>query len=375
MIWNWQCDDWPRFRWDNGALDEAENEFLRRSGLMTGLARHLSENDRNSWVVELITGEAIDTAEIEGEYLDRDSVQSSVLRNFGLLTDHRRVQPAESGMADMMSDLYRHHDQPLSHDKLFQWHAMLTRGRQDLIDVGRYRTHEEPMRVVSGRADRPTIHFQAPPSNRMPKEMAGFMDWWQGTAPGSGVRLGALTRSALAHLYFVCIHPFEDGNGRIARALAAKSLAEHLGSPTLIAVSYTINRNRKAYYQALERNNKGTEITDWLVYFAQTILEAQAHSSAMLDFIIEKTKLYDRVRGALNPRQAKVLERMFREGLDGFEGGLSRDNYLSITQTSPATATRDLDDLVQKGAMFKTGELKSTRYHLNIQQPDRTPAG
>ena len=375
MTWNWQQDDWPQFRWDADALAQAEAQFLRQSGILIGATRHLGGQDKNRLVVELITGEAMKTSEIEGEYLNRDSVQSSILRNFGFDTDNRRIEPAERGIADMMTDLYKHFDQPLTPATLFAWHEMLTNGRRDLRGIGRYRTHKDPMQVVSGRLDKPEVHFEAPPSSHMKKEMDAFIAWWQETAPGARNALPALTRTGIAHLYFVCIHPFEDGNGRIGRALAEKSLAEYQGEPTLIALSQTIERNRKAYYKALERNNKNNDITDWLVYFSNTVLEAQDYSLDMIDFMIEKTKLYDRVRGQLNERQEKVLERMFREGLDGFKGGLSAENYISITGTSRATATRDLQDLVEKGALIKTGELKSTRYHLNIKPRKSDEAG
>ena len=367
MTWNWQQDDWPHFRWKVEALAELEARFLRQSGVLVGAAWHFGEEDKNLLVVDMITDEALKTSEIEGEFLNRDSVQASIRRNFGLDTDNRRVEPAESGIADMMTDLYKNFDKKLSHATLYSWHKMITNGRNDLRDVGCYRPHAEPMQVVSGSIHNAAVHFEAPPSKAMKKEMDAFMAWWSDTAPGGRNTLPALTRTGIAHLYFVCIHPFEDGNGRIGRALAEKSLSECLGAPTLIALSQTIETGRKAYYRALELNNKENEITDWLVYFAQTILDAQNHSLDIIDFLIEKTKLYDRVRGKLNDRQDKAIERMFREGLNGFKGGLSAENYISITGTSRATATRDLQDLVEKGVLIKTGELKSTRYHLNVK--------
>jgi len=178
--------------------------------------------------------------------------------------------------------------------------------------------------------------------------------------------LPALTRAGIAHLYFVSVHPFEDGNGRIGRAIAEKSLAQNLERPTLIALAHTIEAKRKAYYAALERNNHSLDITDWLVYFAQTVLDAQEYTIHCVEFLIEKSKLYDRLAGDLNERQQKVLARMFKEGLSGFKGGLSAENYIRITKTSASTATRDLQDLVAKGALRRTGELKQTRYHLNL---------
>lgn len=159
----------------------------------------------------------------------------------------------------------------------------------------------------------------------------------------------------------------EDGNGRIGRAIAEKALAQCLGQPTLIAIAHMIERNKKAYYSALEQANKNNEITAWLIYFADTVLSAQSYTQVRLEFLIDKAKLFDRLRGQLNVRQEKVLSRMFREGPEGFIGGLNAEKYLSITGTTRPTATRDLQDLVIKGALTKTGEHKHTRYHLNIE--------
>ena len=201
--------------------------------------------------------------------------------------------------------------------------------------------------------------------------MGQFLDWFAACGPGRKTPLTGLTRSGLAHLYFVSIHPFEDGNGRIGRAISEKALSQAIGQPSLIALSQTIQRKRSAYYDALEAANKGNEITDWLVYFAQTVLEAQEHSLALIDFLLEKTRFHDRFRGRLNPRQEKAIARMFREGLEGFKGGLSAANYITITDTSRATATRDLQELVALGAMGQTGTLRSTRYHLILDPADR----
>ncbi|HEX9663313.1 MAG TPA: Fic family protein, partial [Candidatus Binatia bacterium] len=179
--------------------------------------------------------------------------------------------------------------------------------------------------------------------------------------------LPALTRAGIAHLYFLTIHPFEDGNGRIARALSEKALSQALGQPTLIALSQTIQKNKKSYYEALHQSSRDNEITAWLGYFADTVLQAQDMTQRTIDFLIQKTKLYDRVKSQLNERQEKALARIFREGVEGFKGGLSAENYISITGAARATATRDLQGLVDKGVLSRTGALKSTRYHVNIQ--------
>ncbi len=367
MAWNWQQPDWPKFSYHPVSLEPLETRFLLCSGEFIGVFKHIGEHDRDLLKIELISDEALKTSEIEGEILDRDSVQSSLREQFGLGTDHRRVPPAERGIAEVMVDLYKNFADPLTHETMFAWHGMIMSGQRGIQTIGGYRRHAEPMHVVSGSIDDPRIHFEAPPSERMKQEMDAFVIWFNETAPNGKRPLPALTRAGIAHLYFVSIHPFEDGNGRVGRALAEKSLAQNLGQPSLLALSYTIERGRRAYYAALERYNKDTAITDWLTYFAEMIIEARHNTIKRVDFYLVKAKLYERLRGQLNPRQEKVIARMFREGIDGFKGGLSAENYISITQASRATATRDLQDLVAKGAFTRIGELRHTRYHLNIR--------
>lgn len=365
--WNWQKKDCPEFRYDRAKLEALEAEFLRRSGIFTGTLRHVAQDEAEQLTVEIISDEGLNTAQIEGEILNRDSLQSSIRRNFGLTTDNRKVPPAEHGMAEMMVDLYRNFAARLSNASLFRWHEMLMNGRHDLRDVGRYRTDDSPMQVVSGPLHAPRVHFEAPPAATKAKEMAAFIEWFNNTAPNGKTPLPALTRAGIAHWYFVCVHPFEDGNDRIARALAEKALSQNLDEATLIALSSVINSKRKAYYRVLELGSRNNEITGWLMYFAETILEAQALSQSLVDFLIAKTKFFDRMRGQLNERQEKVLLRVFREGPQGFKGGLSAENYIRITGASRATATRDLQELVKKKALVKTGTLKSTRYFLNTE--------
>ena len=325
MKWNWQQPDWPKFRWESVPLAALEGQFLQQSGILIGSVKHLTDDDRAAVTIDIMTGEALKTSEIEGELLNRDSVQSSLRREFGLDTSDRRIPPAERGIAEMMIALSRDFADPLTNETLFAWNEMVVSGRRDIDAVGRYRDHEDAMQVVSGLIHKPTVHFEAPPSKDVPEEMQGFLDWFTSSSPGGATPLPALTRAGIAHLYFISIHPFEDGNG-----------------------------------------NKRNEITGWLTYFAQTVLEAQEHSLTLIDFLLAKVKFYDRFRDQMNERQARVIARMFREGIDGFTGGLSAANYITITGTSRATATRDLHELVAMGALTQMGMLKSTRYQLAI---------
>ena len=336
------------------------------TGVFAGTVKHLPDFDQEQLKVEAITTEAVTTSEVEGEVLDRASVQSSIRRQFGLATDSRRVPAAEQGISEMMVDLYRSFAEALSDDMLFSWHRMLFKDRGGLTDIGRYRTGQEAMEIVSGPVHARSVHFEAPPSSRVPEEMARFVAWFNRTAPSGSEPLPALTRAGIAHLYFESIHPFEDGNGRIGRAIAEKALAQSFGQPTLIALAATILSRSKAYYATLEAANQRNEVTAWLSWFAGIALEAQRRTTVRVEFLIEKTRLLDRLRGQLNPRQEKALLRMLREGPEGFKGGLSAGNYATITGASPATATRDLTDLVDKGALFRLGELRHARYHVAI---------
>jgi len=368
MIWNWQRADWPFFTYKKSELNEQEAKFLRQSGVLLGSTKHISDDDKATLAIDLMSNEAFKTSEIEGEILNRDSLHSSIRGHFGLDPGKKKISPAERGIAGMLVDVYRNYADPLSHEILFAWHKMIASGRGDLNDIGQYRTHEEPMQVVSGSIYKPKIHFEAPPSKTMNHEMTRFIEWFNKTTPGGSMPIPALTRASIAHLYFVSIHPFEDGNGRIGRGIVEKALAQSLEQPSLIALSHIIEKHKKAYYETLEANNKDNEIDDWLTYFAATILDAQDYTQQTVEFLIQKTKLYDKVREKLNERQEKVLARIFREGIEGFTGGLSAENYISITGAPRATATRDLHDLVEKGALVRTGERKTTRYWLNIKR-------
>lgn len=365
MKWNWQQTDWPNFRWDAQKLAAFEAAFIEGAGVVIGASKHLPDRDRQSLSVEILSSEAVDSSAIEGEQLDRGTVQSSIQRQLGLAADHRRATPAEAGIAEMMVDLYRNIHQPLTDTNLLDWHRVLMAGRHDMHDIGRYRTHDEPMQIVSGAIHAPKVHFEAPPSSQVLSEMENFLTWFSRTTPGGDTPLPAVTRAGIAHLWFESIHPFEDGNGRIGRAIAEKALAQGLSSPAITGMAGTLLKHRKAYYSALEQASQQLEITEWLTWFAEKATEAQARTLAHIDLIIAKARLFTRLRHQLNDRQEKVLLRMFAAGPDGFLGGLSASNYMAITGAPSATTTRDLAALVEMGALTRTGDRKSTRYYLS----------
>lgn len=332
-----------------------------------GSMAHLGDEDRQSLTISLIAQEAVDSSAIEGEALDRASVQSSVARHLGIKADQRRANAAEAGAAELMTSLYRDYRTPLSDEMLFQWHAMLMNGRRDLADIGRYRTHDDPMQIVSGALHAPKVHFEAPPSANVPDEMAGFIAWFNASAPDGNTPVSALTRAGMAHLWFESIHPFEDGNGRLGRAIAEKALAQCLDAPAITALAEIIQRHRKAYYKHLQRASLSNQIDGWLSWFADIAVAAQQRTIERVQFLIAKSRLLERLRGQINARQEKALLRMFAEVPDGFKGGMSASNYRTITDATSATATRDLAELVALAALRREGELRYTRYYLALE--------
>lgn len=366
MIWNWQQPDWPRFTWNREALARYEDEFLLAGGVLLGTAKHLNEGDWNQVRVESMSEEAVTTSEIEGEILNRASVQSSIQRQLGLTADMENVAPREQGISELMVALYGTIDEPLTADVLFAWHRMVMAGRADVPTVGGFRMSQEPMQVVSGAAYAPKVHFEAPPSAVVSSEMICFLAWFHQTRPEGVAPLPPLTRAGIAHLYFESIHPFEDGNGRIGRAIAEKALVQGFGNPIFIGLAQGIYARHRSYYEALEAANKQNDVSDWLVWFAEVALAAQQGTTATVEFLIQKTKFLDRLRGKLNSRQLKALLRMLREGRKGFAGGMSAGKYSIITGASSATATRDLRELVELNALISAGERKHTRYSLKF---------
>lgn len=364
MSWNWQLAGWPNFRFNPECIAQQEKKFLLAVGSSSAFLKKIDEQDHQQFIIEILSSEGELSSRIEGEILDRGSLQSSIKKHFGLSAPTRPKHLKEAGMAKLLCDVYESYEKPLTHEMLGEWHAKLFQSASLGFEVGRYRNHEEPMQIVSHRLDAPQVFFEAPPSKMVYFEMEQYIKWFN----SSETKQSILGRAAIAHLYFENIHPFEDGNGRIGRALVEKSLSQGVGRPVLIAVSKVLEKRKKEYYRALEACNRTLEATIWIEFFADVVLQAQEESLNLLNFIIEKSKMLIKLAGSLNQRQEKVLLRMFQEGPSGFEGGLSAEKYIAITGASRATATRDLVELVELDALFKTGELRHTRYWLNVKK-------
>lgn len=362
MPWSWELPNWPHFTYEISKTTQQEKQFLLKAGGVLAVLKNINDQDYHQFIVEILSIEGVESSRIEGEILDRESFQSSLKKQLRLHNSQKQQPDKESQMAEILSDVYASFDKPLTHEMLWEWHSKLFSNQAQIADCGKYRTHAEPMQIVSHRYDSPRVFFEAPPSPLMIKEMETYVNWFNATKNS----LPILLRAAIAHLYFESIHPFEDGNGRIGRVLVEKVLSQGVGRPVLIAVSKVLEKRKKEYYAALGRCNRTLDAEDWVEFFANTILQAQNESMGLLNFLIQKSKMLQEISEKINSRQEKVLLRMFAEGLNGFKGGLSAENYIAITKASRATATRDLADLVELGALVKTGQLRHTRYRLNI---------
>jgi Fic family protein len=367
MPYNWQHKNWPSFSFDQEEFEDDLFRFSEKFGYVSAAVNNLSDPLKEETFLEVMITEALKTSEIEGEYLSREDVKSSIRNNLGLNKVHEKVKDKRAiGITELMIDVRKTFAEALTREKLFEWHSMLFKKPGD-VAVGKWREHTDPMQVVSGSLAKPIIHFEAPPSKKVPGEMKAFIKWFNDTAPGAKneIRRGPL-RAALAHLYFESIHPFEDGNGRIGRALAEKALSQSVNRPVLLSLSRVIEAGKKKYYKELEFAQKDIEVTKWIKYFAGVIVEAQTLVMNEIDFTLRKVKFFDANKDKLNSRQETVIRRMLREGPGGFKGGMNAKKYIGITNTSKATATRDLQDLADKNIFIVSGAARSTGYELNV---------
>jgi Fic family protein len=365
MLYNWQQKDWTNFQYDSSKFEQMSIEFIEIAGQSFGFLKSLSETNQEESIITILVKEAIKTSEIEGEFISRADVISSIKRNLGYKEPRVKDKRSE-GIATLLIKSRENFEEKLSENVLFDWHTLLMQG-SNILEIGQWRTYSEPMQVVSGAMGKEKIHFEAPPSAQVPTEMERFFEWFNNsTFEGKKPINNPLVRSAIAHLYFESIHPFEDGNGRIGRIIAEKALAQSIKRPILMSLSTAIERNKKIYYEALEKAQRSNEINEWIEYFAKTIIEAQKDFIESIEFLLKKTAFYDHNKSFLNEAQLKVINRMLEEGTDGFRGGLNARKYQAITQVSKATATRHLQDLLERGFLTSEGGGRSTNYQVNL---------
>jgi len=364
-----ELPNWPRFTWDPECLVEPLANIRHRQGRLLGHMEALGFNLRQEASLETLTTDVIKTSEIEGEKLDTEQVRSSIARRLGV--DIGALKPADrnvEGVVEMMLDATRNYNQPLTADRLFGWQASLfPSGRSGLskITVGSWREDNDgPMEVVSGAIGKERVHFEAPPAARLDGEMNVFLDWFNAN-PDTDLVL----KAALAHLWFVTIHPFEDGNGRIARAIADILLARSEDSPQrFYSMSAQIRQQRSAYYDILEQSQKGSlDVTPWMEWFLNCLGRAVDGAQTMLAGVLNKARFWERYQEVpLNPRQRLMLNRL----LDGITGKLTTSKYAELTKCSQDTAWRDILSLVENGILLRdSAGGRSTSYSLATQHP------
>ncbi len=368
MLYNWQQKDWRFFQYDDKAFTQMALNFMEIAGQSFGYLKGLPDAEQEESIITILVKEAIKTSAIEGEFISRADVISSIRKNMGYTTPAYKIKDKRSeGIAMLLVKSRNDFAVDLSEDMLFEWHKLLMRGNYS-IEVGQYRTHEEPMQVVSGAIGKEKVHFEAPPSLQVSAEMAAFIQWFNATKPDGITPIeNPIIRSAIAHLYFETIHPFEDGNGRIGRVIAEKALAQGLKRPILMSLSTAIEADKKSYYAALQKAQRSNHITEWIDYFGNTILKAQQDFIYSIDFILKKTIFFDKNKHLLNEQQLKVISRMLEEGEEGFIGGMNAQKYQSITQSSKATATRHLQYLVEKAILVTKGQGRTTNYQVKLE--------
>jgi Fic family protein len=359
-----ELKDWPKFTWDRAKLAQKLAAVRNRQGRLTGRMEELGFKLKTEANLEALTEEVTKSSEIEGEVLNRDQVRSSLARRLGV--DIGALTPAErnvEGIVEMMLDATGKYKDPLTADRLFGWHAALFptgRSGMNKITVGAWRTEESgPMQVVSGPIGRERVHYEAPKATLLSDEMNAFISWFNGTQD-----IDPVLKAAVAHLWFVTTHPFEDGNGRIARAIADMALARSEGSSQrFYSMSAQVQQERKAYYDILEAAQKGElDITAWLEWFLDCLDRAFDRADAILASVLRKARFWKKHAGqAFNDRQRAMIDRLF----NGFEGKLTSSKWAQLTKSSQDTALRDIDDLVAKGVLSKnTAGGRSTSYSL-----------
>lgn len=375
--WIWQHPDWPSLTYDAHRASAALSNAHRMHGIVEGKAASIGLQRAREVMLDAFSDEVMATAEIEGQRLPLDAVRSSVMRKLGL-TSTGPIDRNVDGLVEVLNDASTAFDHPLTADRLCRWQSSLFPGGTSGIQriaVGRYRDHEDPMQIISGALGREVVHYEAPPSKNVAREMQHFLDWFAASAPGqtsannSGQSIDAIARAAIAHLWFESIHPFEDGNGRIGRAIIDMALAQHLKQPLrLYSLSRQLLSSRAAYYDALNQAQRGgCDLTEWVEWFAHQWASACQSASAVIDQAILKRRFWEtHTSSTLHERQRKVLQRLLDDGDGGFLGGLNAEKYIKMTGVSKATATRDLSQMVANGQLRSHGAGKAMRYYVNV---------
>jgi Fic family protein len=372
--WIWQQRNWPSFTWDVERLAPLLRSCTLAQGRLLGMIGASGTDASEHSELDALLQNVITSSAIEGEQLNVGSVRSSLAKRLGMASDER-VTPRSEGLAELMLDATQQHQTPLTSERLMRWHSLLFPEPSSLL-ANRIRVATlrgvEPMQVVSGRIDRPVVHFEAPPRDGLEKQLEGFFYWFNTSR--TDPTLDPLLRAGIAHFWFVTLHPFDDGNGRLTRAITDLALAQGENQAIrFYAMSASILGNRQGYYQILENSQRGAmNLTPWLEWFLHTLLHTLEQAMQRIDRVLAKARFWQQHReDGLSAEQIKVLNRLLNGDLlsekngAGFEGGISAAQYQAVAKVSKATATRHLADLLEKGCLVKLpAGGRSTRYQI-----------
>ena len=374
-FWIWQQPDWPSFTWNAERLAPLLRECVQAQGRLTGMVSSVGNSLSAQSELDALLQNIVTSSAIEGEQLNVGSVRSSLARRLGLeQLDGNHVSQRSEGLAQLMLDATQHFAEPLTLERLLGWHEWLFPDQDtDLatrsMRVGALRG-DDPMQVVSGHLDRPTVHFEAPPRQGLERQVDSFLDWFESSRNQAG--LDPLLRAGVAHFWFVTLHPFDDGNGRLTRAITDLALAQgEAQAIRFYAMSASILEDRSGYYRVLENSQKATlDITEWLEWFLQTLLRSLQQAMARIESVLGKARFWQAHRqSGLSAEQTKVLNRLLDGGERGFEDGISAAQYQAVAKVSKATATRHLTELLAKGCLNRLpGGGRSTRYQINYPE-------
>ena len=393
----WQHKQWPNFVYDSEKLSALAYQYAKQTAKLSGSLLQTDLDDALTAQLDLMVDEAINTSLIEGENLNPAQCSFiALLTELDLNLTPTPINVADAkaeGLAALIVDVRKNFHKPLSKELLFNWHQMVLVGFEDSIlnsdlTVGQWRNSPEPMQIVSGPIGYERVHYQAPDSKDLDQLMSDFLDWFNNSfsddssLTSDSQPIPGVIRAGIAHLWFEVIHPFDDGNGRIGRAIIEYALAQDLGAPVVLSMSTHIEKNRKAYYQQLNQasccdvsdlNDSGAlDITPWLIWFIETLIAAQEDAESKMEVIFQKTQFWQRHKETdLSPRQITALNKIFKAGKEGFPNGISAQKYAALAKCAKATATRDLGDLVSKSCMSVEGVGRGIRYFIKLGTPQR----
>ena len=369
-MYNWQHENWPNFSFDIGSLTPSLKGIKR---LLCGLVeriQNLPEDERRKYFIENLIEEAQMTSRIEGEFISREDLRSSILNHLYLGNYQNQSRDIRAqGIGKLLAIVAANYDYAITEESIKYWHGILLEKSSAIDIIGNYRRGTKPIQIISGPDYDATIHFEAPPAVRVPKEMGQLIASLQHTYH-EGRFLNSAIRAGITHTHFESIHPFQDGNGRIGRALIDQQLSKGIGFAVPFSLSSYFAEHQDGYYDALNEASSSLDLTNWLLYFLDAIYEAMKNAFVQIDFLLVKTRFFDEYTDRINDRQTKAMRRLFDAGPRGFDDGLSAKDYERLTRTSKSTATRELTKLYQLGILKRVGVGRGIRYQIQTNEEE-----